>query len=264
MKFRPCIDIHNGQVKQIVGGSLRDQGDCAEENFVSRQDAAFYAELYRSREIRGGHVILLNSVTSPYYQATKEQALQALQAYPGGMQAGGGMTDKNAGEFLEAGASHIIVTSYVFKDGKISWENLEKLKKSVGKEHLVLDVSCRKKQGKYYIVTERWQNFTQVPVTEETLRELSEYCDEFLIHGVDSEGKSSGIEKDLVKILAQSDARPMTYAGGVGSFKDLEILRDLGKNRIDVTVGSALDLFGGPMKFHDVIKFCEFTGNSCE
>lgn len=262
MKFRPCIDIHNGQVKQIVGGTLKDQGDQAEENFVSGQDAAFYGNMYREMGIRGGHVILLNPVTSPSYQATRQQALEALQAYPGGMQAGGGMTPENAPEFLDAGASHVIVTSYVFRDGKVSWDRLEKMRQAVGREHLVLDVSCRKKQGTYFIVTDRWQKFTEVPVTVEVLKELSGYCDEFLIHGVDSEGRSSGIETELVKILAQSQARPMTYAGGVGSFEDLEILRDLGQNRIDVTVGSALDLFGGSMKFHDVIEFCKFTEKS--
>ena len=160
MKFRPCIDIHNGKVKQIVGGSLTDVQDQAKENFVSEQDAAFYAELYKKAGIKGGHVILLNSLDSPYYEATKAQALLALGAYPKGLQIGGGVNPQNAGEYLDAGASHVIVTSYVFKDGKISWENLNKMKEAAGKENLVLDLSCRKKDGKYYIVTDRWQKFT--------------------------------------------------------------------------------------------------------
>ena len=145
MEFRPCIDIHNGKVKQIVGGTLKDQGDMAAENFVSEQDAPFYAKLYQSYGIRGGHIILLNGKDSPHYEATKLQALAALQVYPGGMQVGGGITAENAHEFLRAGASHVIVTSYVFRDGKVDYERLEKLVQAVGKEHLVLDLSCRKK-----------------------------------------------------------------------------------------------------------------------
>lgn len=147
MEFRPCIDIHNGKVKQIVGGSLQDQGDRAKENFVAEQDASFYAEFYKKDCIQGGHVILLNSRDSEYYEKTKEQAMQALKAYPGGLQIGGGICAENVAEFLKAGASHVIVTSYVFKDGQINYENLKKLKHTVGKEHLVLDLSCRKKDG---------------------------------------------------------------------------------------------------------------------
>ena len=201
MKFRPCIDIHNGKVKQIVGGSLKDQGDQAAENFVSEQDAAFYAELYKKAGLKGGHVILLNGKDSPNYEATKAQALQALGKYPGGLQIGGGICPENAAEYLEAGASHVIVTSYVFKNGVISWENLEKIRDAAGKEHLVLDLSCRKKDGLYYIVTDRWQKFTEHVVNEETLNLLAPYCSEFLIHAVDVEGKASGIEKELASIF---------------------------------------------------------------
>lgn len=256
MRFRPCIDIHNGKVKQIVGGTLRDQGDQAAENFVSEQDAPFYARLYQSRGIRGGHIILLNPASSPYYEETKRQALGALSAYPGGLQAGGGIHDRNAEEFLKAGASHVIVTSFVFKDGKISWDNLEKMKKAVGKEKLVLDLSCRKKNGAYYIVTDRWQKFTQVEVTPQVLEELSSHCDEFLVHAVDVEGKASGIEIPLVEMLAGCASVPVTYAGGVGNFEHLEQLRLAGQNKVDVTVGSALDLFGGEMEFEKILEFC--------
>ncbi len=253
MRFRPCIDIHNGKVKQIVGGSLKDQGDKARENFVSEQDAAFYASLYRDAGLKGGHVILLNSVDSPYYDATRSQALKALAAYPGGLQLGGGVRPENAGEYLEAGASHVIVTSYVFRDGVLSWENLQKMERAVGKERLVLDLSCRKKDGRYYIVTDRWQKFTDVPVTLETMRELGNHCDEFLIHAVDVEGKASGIERELVRLLSGYGEKNVTYAGGVGSMEDIHILEKDGKGRLDVTVGSALDLFGGAIPF-DVLK----------
>ena len=257
MKFRPCIDIHNGKVKQIVGGSLVDQDDQAKENFVSTQDGAFYADFYRSKGIKGGHIILLNPSSSPYYEQTRHQAMLALNAYPKGLQVGGGIHHQNAELFLDAGASHVIVTSYVFRDGKISWENLETLERAVGKENLVLDLSCRKKDGNYYIVTDRWQKFTQVQVTNETLKELSSHCDEFLIHAVDVEGKASGIEIPLVELLADCGNIPVTYAGGVGNFEHLEQLKVFGKNRVDVTVGSALDLFGGTMSFEKILEFCK-------
>lgn len=256
MEFRPCIDIHNGRVKQIVGGSLKDKGNQAEENFVSQMDGAFYANMYKKAGIRGGHIILLNPVTSEYYEATRAQALLALHSYPGGLQLGGGITADNAAQFIEAGASHVIVTSYVFNNGRIDYNNLEKLVDAVGKSHLVLDLSCRKKDDSYYIVTDRWQKFTDEVITEELLDELSQYCDEFLIHAVDVEGKAGGIEKELVSLLGKWGKIPLTYAGGVHSFEDLRLIKELGHNRVNVTIGSALDLFGGSMKFEDVIAFC--------
>lgn len=254
MKFRPCIDIHNGKVKQIVGGSLKDAGDQAKENFVSEQDAAFYARMYRDAGLRGGHVVLLNGADSPYYEATKQQAFLALGAYPGGLQLGGGVNPENAAEYLDAGASHVIVTSFVFKDGQISWENLERMEKSAGREKLVLDLSCRKKDDRYYIVTDRWQKFTQVPVTLDLMEELGSHCDEFLIHAVDVEGKAKGIEKELAALLGQYKARPVTYAGGVGSLGDVETLRRAAGGKLDVTVGSALDIFGGPIPFEKMVN----------
>ena len=249
MKFRPCIDIHNGKVKQIVGGSLKDAGDQARENFVSGQDAAFYADLYKNAGLKGGHVILLNGKDSEYYEATRSQALKALAVYPGGLQIGGGVCPDNAEDYLKAGASHVIVTSYVFKDGQLSWENLKKMEEIAGKEHLVLDLSCRKKDDLYFIVTDRWQKFTNVPVTLEVMEELGNHCDEFLVHAVDVEGKANGIETELADLLSNYTQRPVTYAGGVGSMEDLELLRKHGKGRLDVTVGSALDLFGGTIPF---------------
>lgn len=254
MRFRPCIDIHNGSVKQIVGGSLQDKGNRAVTNFTSEYGADYYADMYRKDGIRGGHIILLNAGTSEYYEATKEQAMRALEVYPGGLQIGGGITAENAKEYLEAGASHVIVTSYVFQEGEIKWENLKKLKEAVGKEHLVIDLSCRKKEGKYYIVTNRWQNFTNVEICEEILEQFSEYCDEFLVHGVDVEGKSSGVEAELVKLLADWNRIPITYAGGIGSMEDLSVFAEISKERLDFTIGSALDLFGGTVSYESIKK----------
>lgn len=255
MEFRPCIDIHNGKVKQIVGGSLKDQGDQASVNFETDQDAAFFANLYKSYGIRGGHIILLNPITSEFYDATRTQAMHALSAYPGGMQIGGGITLENAKDYLNAGASHVIVTSYVFKDGKINWERLTELRNLVGKEHLVLDLSCRKKENSYYIVTDRWQKFTDTKLDEQSMEILADYCDEYLIHAVDVEGKAAGIEKEVAALLGRWKKTPTTYAGGVHSFEDLRELKELGNNHVNVTIGSALDLFGGSMKFEEVLEY---------
>ncbi len=252
MEFRPCIDIHNGKVKQIIGGSLKDEGNAAEENFVSEQDAVFFAEFYKKYKIKGGHIILLNREGSEYYEASRQQALAALKAFPGGLQIGGGIHPGNAAGYLSAGASHVIVTSYVFQGGKIHYGRLKELAGLIGKERLVLDLSCRKKNGVYYIVTDRWQNYTQEELKEETLDRLSAYCSEFLVHAVDVEGKAEGIEQPIASLLAEWGKLPVTYAGGVRDFQDLELLRTLGKGRVNVTVGSALDLFGGSLKFSDV------------
>ena len=254
MKFRPCIDIHNGKVKQIVGGSLKDAGDQARENFVSQQDGAFYASLYKEKGLKGGHIILLNSADSQYFEDTRKQAFLALEAYPGGLQLGGGVNPENAGMYLDAGASHVIVTSYVFKDGSISWENLDKMVKAVGREHLVLDLSCRKKGDAYYVVTDRWQKFTQQQVTLELMEKLGSFCDEFLVHAVDVEGKANGIEVPLASLLGNYGGRPVTYAGGVGSMEDIQILKEAAVGKLDVTVGSALDLFGGKIPFERLVS----------
>ena len=257
MRFRPCIDIHNGKVKQIVGGSLKDQENQASENFVSEQDASYYAQLYEEQGITGGHVILLNKKGTEFYEETKRQALLALSTYPGGLQVGGGIDAENACEFLTAGASHVIVTSYVFRDGKINWENMEKLKHAVGKENVVIDLSCRKKEDGYYIVTDRWQKFTDVKLTQEVLREIAGYCDEYLVHGVDVEGKSAGIDEELISLLGTWDGIPVTYAGGVRNFGDLARMKELAGDRLDVTIGSALSIFGGQMNYDTVVVYCK-------
>ena len=259
MKFRPCIDIHNGKVKQLVGGSLTDAGNQARENFVAENPAEYYADRYRRDGLTGGHIILLNPVGSTYYDADLEQARRALSAYPGGMQIGGGVRAENAANYLDLGASHVIVTSYVFSDGRVHYDNLERLVREVGKEHIVLDLSCRKVltgegQAEYRIVTDRWQKMTQVAVNGKTLEELSGYCDEFLIHAVDVEGTCSGIEQELATLLGKYPIRPMTYAGGVAGLQDIKLLYKLGSGNLDVTVGSALDLFGGNLPYEDVLK----------
>jgi phosphoribosylformimino-5-aminoimidazole carboxamide ribotide isomerase len=255
MEFRPCIDIHNGQVKQIVGSSLRDASSAAMENFVSTQSAADYARLYAEMGITGGHVILLNPASSSYYEATKSQALAALAAYPGGLQVGGGITTENADEFLDAGASHVIVTSHVFRDGLIRYDRLETLARAVGRKSLVLDLSCRKVDGAYRIVTDRWQNITKEILNASLLTHLSAYADEFLVHGVDVEGKQEGIEKELVRLLADWGGIPITYAGGVRSWEDLKFIKEAGNGRLHVTIGSALDLFGGTLSLEEILRY---------
>ena len=254
MEFRPCIDIHNGQVKQIVGGSLTDLNNEATENFVATQDAAFFANLYKKAGLKGGHIILLNSKDSEYYEATRAQAFEALREYPGGLQVGGGITSQNAGEYLEAGASHVIVTSYVFHDGKVDYKRLKELERAVGKEHLVLDLSCKKVDGEYRIVTDRWQKLTKEVVSLDLMDRLAGYCSEFLIHAVDVEGKANGIEAELAAMLGAWDGLPITYAGGVHSYEDLDLLKRLGRNRLNVTIGSALELFGGSLQWKEVVR----------
>ncbi len=259
MEFRPCIDIHNGKVKQIVGGSLRDRGNQARENFVSGRDAAFFAGLYRDAGLKGGHIILLNAADSEYFEETRRQALDALRAYPGGLQTGGGITPENAGIYLEAGASHVIVTSYVFQNGCIRFDRLEELVKKIGREHLVLDMSCKKYGEHYLVMTDRWQKRTEERVDVSLLRRLGSYCDEFLIHAVDVEGQARGIERDLVSMLGDYAERPVTYAGGIHNMEDLQLIRQLGKEHVNVTVGSALDLFGGTLKWEEVLAACSRT-----
>lgn len=257
MRFRPCIDIHNGKVKQIIGSTLKDRGDSAAENFVSENDAGYYADLYKKNHLTGGHIILLNPRDSVYYEDTKRQAVKALAEYKNGMQVGGGITDENAPEFIEAGASHVIITSFVFKDGRVDYENLKKISSRVGKDRLVLDLSCRSRNGRYYVVTDRWQKFTDEEVNEALLDKLSVYCDEYLIHAVDVEGKNAGIDKELVKMLGTWNGIPMTYAGGIRSMEDIEKLKTYSDGRIDFTIGSALDIFGGSLKFNNIVKLMQ-------
>jgi len=239
MKFRPCIDLHHGRVKQIVGSTLSDaQQGSLTTNFASDQPAAHYAEMYKADRLFGGHVIMLGP-------GNEAAASEALQAFPQGLQIGGGITADNAAHWLDLGASAVIVTSAVFKDGQVHEDRLVELAQAVGKDRLVLDLSCRKKEDAYYIVTDRWQKFTQVTVSEQSLAYFAKYCCEFLIHAVDVEGKCAGIEEELTALLGRFSPIPTTYAGGVKNLADLHRVKELGLNRLDATIGSALDIFGG-------------------
>lgn len=245
--FRPCIDLHDGRVKQIVGGSL-DTGELR-TNFVSEKPSAWYAELYRLDDLRGGHVIKLGP-------GNDAAALEALRAYPGGLQLGGGVNAENATELLDAGASHVIVTSWIFREGRIEWDRLKKIVGRIGKQRLVLDLSCRKRDGEYFVVTDRWQKFTEMTLSRETLEEMGRFCDEFLIHAVDVEGLCRGIDEELVVKLADWSGIPTTYAGGARSLQDLETVTRISGNRVDLTIGSALDIFGGSgVAYQDCVEF---------
>ena len=234
--FRPCIDLHQGKVKQIVGGSLNDQG--ADTNYISPHDAAYYANLYKANMLTGGHVIALGP-------GNKEEALKALANWPQGLQFGGGVNQKNAAEFLEAGASHVIVTSYLFEDGQFSADRLEAIKRETGAERLVLDLSCRRTESGWNIATDRWQTITETQINQATLSELASQCSEFLIHAADVEGLQAGIDQELVTLLGNITSIPVTYAGGARSLDDLKLVHQLSNGKVDLTIGSALDIFGG-------------------
>lgn len=249
MRFRPCIDLRNGRVVQIVGGTLGDRAEADPvTNFETEIPPSHYARMYKRDSLVGGHVISLGP-------GNRHAALSALRAYPGGLQMGGGVTPENASDYLDAGASHVIVTSYVFRDGKVDMERLRSLVGAVGKDRLVLDLSCRKRGRTFWVVTNRWRLFTDVAVDPPTLRELAGYCDEFLVHGVDVEGKVQGIETELVAVLGEHSQIPVTYAGGVKSLSDLDTVKKIGRGRVDVTIGSALDIYGGSIPYCAVVKW---------
>jgi phosphoribosylformimino-5-aminoimidazole carboxamide ribotide isomerase len=249
MRFRPCIDLRNGRVVQIVGGSLKNGAEQNPiTNFETQRSPADYASLYQADNLTGGHVIALGP-------GNRQAALIALRAFPGGLQMGGGITPENAAEYLAAGASHVIVTSYVFKDGQVDLDRLDQIIQTVGQERLVLDLSCRKRDGDFWVVTNRWQQFTDVRVNRATLERLAAYCAEFLVHGVDVEGKRLGIDETLVALLGNGSPLPVTYAGGANSLADLDRVKIVGHGRVDLTIGSALDIFGGTIKYRDVVAW---------
>lgn len=249
MRFRPCIDLRAGRVVQIVGSTLRDEDPHGGvTNFESERPSSYFAEQYRRDNLPGGHVIALGP-------GNQEAALAALRAYPGGMQMGGGITPENAGDYLDAGASHVIVTSYIFREGELDETRLAALIRAVGRARLVLDLSCRRRGDEYWVVSDRWQRFTTLAVTQATLSRLAASCAEFLVHGVDVEGKRMGIEDELVERLGAWSPLPVTYAGGVTAFADLERVKELGRGRVDLTIGSALDLFGGTVRYQDVVAW---------
>lgn len=248
MRFRPCIDLREGRVVQIVGSSLQEEGQNVVTNFSTDRPPASYARMYQADNLPGGHVIALGP-------GNQEAALSALRAYPGGMQVGGGITAENAAGYLDAGASHVIVTSYVFREGRIDGQRLQELVAAVGRQRLVLDLSCRWRDGRYWVVTDRWQRFTNVAVDAATLEDLARFCDEFLVHGVDVEGKRLGIVEPLVALLGESSPLPVTYAGGARALSDLDLVKQLGQGQVDLTIGSALDIFGGNVAYADVVAW---------
>lgn len=235
--FRPCIDLHEGQVKQIVGGTLTDEG--ATENFVSSKPSSHFANLFRADKLRGGHVIQLG----PGNQAAAEEA---IAAYPNGLQIGGGINATNAQKWIDQGASHVIVTSWLFNDqGKFQEERAAELADIVSPQKLVIDLSCRKTDLGWTVAMNRWQTLTDLQLDHDALDRLSQYCDEFLIHAADVEGKCRGIDGPLAEMLGQWSGRKVVYAGGVAGLADVELIQKLSNGRVDVTVGSALDIFGG-------------------
>lgn len=236
--FRPCIDLHDGEVKQIVGGSLRDDGSPPETNFIADQGPEFFAQRYRDDDLPGGHVIRLGP-------GNDAAARQALAAWPGGLQLGGGIDGGNAEAWLDAGAAKLIVTSWLFEAGRLSLARVKTLADRVGEEKLVVDLSCRRRDGGWWVATDRWQTVTETPVDAQTFSVLAEFCSEFLVHAADVEGRQAGIDEELVAHLAEISPRPCTYAGGARAIEDLERVAALSGGRVDLTFGSALDLFGG-------------------
>ncbi len=252
--FRPCIDLHEGKVKQIVGGTLEGEPGRLRTNFVSDRSAAWFAELYRRDGLTGGHVIMLGP-------GNETEARAALAAYPGGLQVGGGINASNARAWLDAGASHVIVTSWVFRDGRLDFARLDELVNAVGKTRLVLDLSCRRRGENYFVVTDRWQKFTELAISADTLQSLARSCAEFLIHAVDVEGLCRGIDRELVENLGRWSPLPTTYAGGANSISDLEEVTRLGRGKIDLTIGSALDIFGGTgVRYAECVEFNRRVG----
>jgi len=239
--FRPCIDLHQGQVKQIVGGSLTDSGDELRTNFASDRPSSYYAELYRKDSLKGGHIIKLGP-------GNDQAAREALRVYPWGMQIGGGITLDNAESWLDAGASHVILTSWLFDErGNFLEDRAQKLASRVGSERIVIDLSCRKADSGWVVAMKQWQMCTNLIVSADSLSYLSQYCAEFLVHAADVEGKCEGIDSDLVIFLGEHSNIPVTYAGGVSAFDDLSAVDNLSRGRVDLTIGSALDLFGGTL-----------------
>ena len=238
-KFRPCIDLHQGKVKQIIGSTLNQNPALLQTNFVSDHSAQYYAQLYAQHHLTGGHIIKLG-------QGNESAAQEALKAYPQGMQIGGGIHSQNAESYLQQRASAVIVTSFLFDaKGHFQKSKLDAMVSAVGKENLVIDLSCRRFASGWIVAMNRWQTPTDLQITPQTLQELSNHCSEFLIHAADVEGKQSGIDQELVGLLSKCTPIPCTYAGGARNRQDLQEFVQVSQGKLDITIGSALDIFGG-------------------
>lgn len=249
LEFRPCIDLHDGKVKQIVGSTLGHKDQDVIENFISNHDSSYYAKMFAKDQLTGGHVIMLGD-------GNEEAALAALAAYPQGLQVGGGITTENAKKYIDAGATHVIVTSFIFYDGRLNVDRLKQLVQIIGKQHLVIDLSCRKRDGKWFVVTDKWTKFSDFEVNAESIAFIENFCDELLIHAVDVEGKKGGMQESLVHDLATWTTIPTTYAGGVRSLGDLKKFENIANGKLHITIGSALSIFGGDLPYSDVVNYC--------
>ncbi len=247
--FRPCIDLHQGKVKQIVGGTLSESGEGLRTNFISEHDSAWFAGLYQRDGLAGGHIIMLGS-------GNDEAALSALRAYPGGMQIGGGLDDTNILPYLDAGASQVILTSWLFPKGNFSLERLGRISRLAGRERLVVDLSCRRRGADWFVAMNRWQTVTEVRIEAGLLESMAGLCREFLIHAADVEGRCEGMDWELVDLLSRISPLSCTYAGGARDLSDLDRLARESQGRLDLSIGSALDIFGGKLVgYADCVEF---------
>lgn len=252
-KFRPCIDLYEGKVRQIVGStlSLEDFATFSTDVLYTapeEKDAAYFANMYKNDNLSGGHIIMLGP-------GNEEEAKKALQAYLYGLQIGGGINIDNAEEYLKAGASKVIISSWLFVNNSLNEKRLIEICKQIGNEKLVFDLSCRQKDDTWFVAINKWQTLTDLEINKENLDKLSQYCSEFLIHAVDVEGKRKGIDEELVEKLGQWVDIPTTYAGGANSIEDLQRVKKLSKGTLDLTIGSALDIFGGNVEYEECVKF---------
>ncbi|OJJ64859.1 hypothetical protein ASPSYDRAFT_140277 [Aspergillus sydowii CBS 593.65] len=250
-QFRPCIDLHSGQVKQIVGGTLSNVESDLKTNYVSKLPAGHYASLYQKHNLRGGHVVKLGP-------GNDDAAKEALRTWPGGLQVAGGITDENAQYWIDQGADKVIITSFLFPEGQFSLARLQSVLGALGgdKSKLVLDLSCRRKDNTWFVAMNRWQTITEMEVNQESISLLEPYCSEFLIHAADVEGLQQGVDEELVSRLSEWCSIPVTYAGGARSLQDLERVHVSSKGKVDLTIGSALDIFGGSgVTFNECIQW---------
>ncbi len=258
MKLCPCIDIHNGTVKQIVGstlGGIAPGDEQVFENYKSIMGASHFAGIFKSRGLTDGHVINLNKKDSGFFKASENEVFSALSTYPKGLMAGGGIDIENAKEYLEKGASHVIMTSALFRHNRLSFEYLREFAKKIGSQYLIIDLSCKKDGDEYFVFTDRWQKKTDTVVSTGLFQKLFAYCDGFLIHGIAFEGKKGGFDESLVKLLSVAAplSKPITYAGGIASLDDIKKLRQISNDNIDITIGSALSIYGGKLSLDEVL-----------